>query len=39
MDIEPKYVDVTCQRFFNIAGIDPVRESDGKKWSELKKSD
>lgn len=35
MEIEPKYVDVTCQRFFNLTGIDPVRELDGKKWSEL----
>jgi site-specific DNA-methyltransferase (adenine-specific) len=35
MEIEPKYVDVTCQRFFNLTGIDPVRESDGKKWREL----
>jgi DNA modification methylase len=38
MEIEPKYVDVTCQRFFNLTGIDPVRDLDGKKWSELKKS-
>jgi DNA modification methylase len=35
MEIEPKYVDVICQRFFNLTGIDPIRESDSKKWSEL----
>lgn len=35
MEIEPKYVDVACQRFFNLTGLDPIRESDGKKWREL----
>lgn len=28
MEIEPRYVDVICQRFYNETGIVPVRESD-----------
>jgi hypothetical protein len=35
MEITPKYVDATCQRFFNLTGIDPVRDLDGRNWSEL----
>lgn len=29
IEIEPRYVDVTCQRFLNLTGESPVRESDG----------
>lgn len=37
MELDPVYVDVTLQRFLDFTGIDPVRESDGKKFSDLKK--
>lgn len=35
MEIEPKYVDVTLERYAKRTGNDPIRE-DGKRWSELK---
>ena len=35
VEIEPRYVDVILERFFNLTGNDPIRESDNKKWSEL----
>jgi DNA modification methylase len=35
IEIDPKYIDVICQRYYNFSGIDPIRQSDGAKWSEL----
>ena len=37
IEIEPRYVDVILERYTKLTGIDPVRESDKKKWSDLKK--
>jgi DNA modification methylase len=28
IELEPRYVDVVCRRFYNLTGISPVRESD-----------
>jgi len=35
MELDAPYADVICQRYFAFAGKDPVRESDGVKWSDL----
>ena len=36
MELDELYADVICQRFFTFAGVEPVRERDGAKWSALK---
>jgi len=36
MELDAKYVDVIITRWANFTEKDPIRESDGKKWSELK---
>lgn len=36
MELDPLYADVICQRFFTFASVEPVRERDGAKWSELR---
>jgi DNA modification methylase len=36
MELDPLYADVICERFWKFAGVEPVRESDGAKWSALK---
>jgi DNA modification methylase len=28
IELEPRYVDVVCRRYYNLTGISPVRESD-----------
>lgn len=38
IEISPKYVDVVCKRYMALTGNDPVRESDGAKFSELVKT-
>jgi DNA modification methylase len=38
MELDPLYVDVICERFLKFSGVEPVRESDGAKWSSLKKA-
>lgn len=35
IEIEPRYVDVTLQRWSRMTNEDPVRASDGRKFSEL----
>jgi len=35
IEIDPVYVDVAVKRWAEFAGQDPIRESDGAKWSEL----
>ena len=35
IEIEPRYVDVTCQRFLDYTGKAPTRESDGATWTSL----
>lgn len=35
MELDPKYVDVICERYYNYTKCEPIRQSDGKKWSEL----
>ncbi len=35
IDIDPMYVDVALQRWANLTGLDPIRESDGARFSEL----
>lgn len=35
MELDPKYVDVILTRWADFTEKDPIRESDGKKWSEL----
>lgn len=37
MELDPKYGDVILTRWATFTGKDPVRESDGAKWSEIKK--
>jgi DNA modification methylase len=37
MEIDPVYCDVTLSRWAAYTGDDPVRESDGAKWSEVSK--
>ena len=36
MEIDARYVDVIIQRWADFTEKDPIRESDGKKWSKLK---
>ena len=36
MEIVPYYIDVILDRYAKFTGNDPIRESDGKMWSELK---
>jgi len=36
MEISEKYVDVILTRYAALTQKDPVRLSDGKKWSEIK---
>ncbi|MFO0938301.1 MAG: DNA methyltransferase [Gemmataceae bacterium] len=36
MELDTLYCDVIVDRFYKFTGIDPVRERDGVKWSELK---
>jgi DNA modification methylase len=38
MELDQLYADVICQRFFAFSGVDPIRESDGAKWSNLSKA-
>lgn len=38
MELDPTYVQVALQRFANFANIDPVRESDGASFRELKEA-
>jgi DNA modification methylase len=35
MELDPRYVDVALRRYAKYTGQEPVREADGKKWSEL----
>lgn len=35
MELDPKYVDVILTRWAKFTEKEPIRESDGKKWSEL----
>lgn len=39
IELDEHYASVILQRFFDFTGQDPVRISDGKKWSELKPND
>lgn len=34
-ELDPKYTDVILTRWAGFTGKEPIRESDGKKWSEL----
>ena len=34
IEISPAYCDVICQRYLNLTGASPTRESDGAKFSE-----
>ena len=36
IEIEPRYVDVICQRFLNLTGESPIRESDGAAFASCK---
>lgn len=36
MELDPGYLDVCLDRWSEYTGKDPVRASDGKKWSEIK---
>lgn len=36
MDLDPKYVHASLDRFAKFTGKDPIRESDGKAWSKIK---
>jgi DNA modification methylase len=36
MELDPLYADVICERFLKFSGVEPVRESDGAKWSTVK---
>lgn len=36
-ELDPRYIDVICQRFLNLTGKEPVRVNDGKKWSEIER--
>ena len=38
MELDPKYADVICERFFNFTGIRPVRERDNLSWKRLNNS-
>ena len=35
MELDPKYVDVILTRWANFTEKDPIRESDGEKWSKI----
>ena len=37
MELDTKYVDVILTRWADFTEKDPIRESDGKKWSEVSK--
>lgn len=37
MEIDPKYCDVICQRYYDLTGVSPVREGDSLKWIDLAK--
>jgi len=37
MELDPLYADVICERFLKFSGAEPVRESDGAKWSSLRR--
>lgn len=39
MELDPKYVDVILTRWAVFTGKDPVRASDGVKWSSVKKEE
>lgn len=32
LELDPKYVDVICRRFFEFTGVAPIRERDGYRW-------
>jgi len=36
MELDAKYCQVILERWFKYTKIDPVREEDNKKWSEIK---
>ena len=37
IELEPKYVDVTLERFLKMTGIEPTLEECGTPYTELKK--
>jgi DNA modification methylase len=37
MELDTLYADTICERFLKFTGVEPLRESDGAKWSTLKK--
>lgn len=39
MEISEQYVDVILERFYKLTDISPIREKDGKLWSNLKNED
>lgn len=36
MELDCLYADVICERYLRFSGVEPVRNSDGAKWSSLK---
>ena len=37
MELDAKYCDVILTRWAGFTGKEPIRESDGKKWGDIKK--
>jgi len=35
IELDPKYVDVICQRYINLAGKQPTLEGDGRTFEEV----
>ena len=38
IEIEPRYIDVCCERFFRYSGKEPIRERGNAKWSNVKRA-
>ena len=34
-EMDSRYCDVICQRYFDLTSVSPVRESDGGQWVDL----
>jgi len=35
LELDPKYVDVICQRYYDMTGVSPIREKDGIQWVDI----
>jgi len=35
VELDPRYCDVICQRFYDMTKVSPIREKDSSQWVDL----